>query len=74
MKLDILLFDFVFYYPLFMAYVWMVGGLTYYFRYERRSWDIADPLSLLKAQPLVSVIVPCYNEEENVREVVDALT
>ena len=74
MQLDILLFNFTFYYPLFMAYVWMIGGITYYLRYERKNLDIKDPLSQLKATPLVSVIVPCYNEEENIREVVDALS
>jgi biofilm PGA synthesis N-glycosyltransferase PgaC len=74
MKLDILIFDFVFYYPLFMAYMWMIGGMTYYFRYERNSRHITDPLSLLKLTPLVSVIVPCYNEEDNVREVVASLS
>ncbi|HEY8102737.1 MAG TPA: poly-beta-1,6-N-acetyl-D-glucosamine synthase [Burkholderiaceae bacterium] len=74
MKLDILIFDFVFYYPLFMAYMWMVGGITYYWRYERKTLRITDPLTLLKSTPLVSVIVPCYNEEENVREVVAALS
>jgi biofilm PGA synthesis N-glycosyltransferase PgaC len=72
MQLDTLLFAFVFYYPLFMAYMWMIGGIAYYWRYERKTLNV-DPLTLLKATPLVSVIVPCYNEEENVREVVDAL-
>lgn len=74
MKLDILLFDFVFYYPLFMSYVWMIGGIAYYFRYERKSQEIENPLSLLPSPPLVSIIVPCFNEEENVREVVAALS
>jgi len=30
-----LLFGFVFLYPLFMAYLWMAGGLFYWFHYER---------------------------------------
>ncbi|MDP3841353.1 MAG: poly-beta-1,6-N-acetyl-D-glucosamine synthase [Oxalobacteraceae bacterium] len=74
MNLDLLLFDFIFYYPLFMAYVWMIGGITYYLRYERKSLRIKDPLAQLKATPLVSIVVPCFNEEENIREVVDALS
>jgi biofilm PGA synthesis N-glycosyltransferase PgaC len=69
-----LLFDFAFYYPLFMAYVWMAGATTYYLRYERKESMRQDPLSRLTATPLVSIIVPCYNEEENVREVVHALS
>lgn len=74
MNLDLLLFDFIFYYPLFMAYVWMIGGITYYLRYERKSLRIKDPLAQLTATPLVSIVVPCFNEEENIREVVDALS
>lgn len=74
MKFDIFLFGFTFYYPLFMSYLWMIGGITYYFRYERQSFSVKDPMTLLKSTPLVSVIVPCFNEEENVHEVVDALS
>lgn len=74
MKLDILLFDFTFYYPLFMSYLWMIGAVTYYFHYERKSLKYEDPLSLLRAKPLVSILVPCYNEQDNVREVVEALS
>lgn len=73
MKLDILLFDFTFYYPLFMSYVWMIGAVAYYLHYERKSIRVADPTSLLKSTPMVSIVVPCYNEEDNIREVVAAL-
>lgn len=66
--------DFAFYYPLFMAYVWMIGGLAYYFHYERKNHRVKDPLLLLKETPTVSVIVPCFNEEENVHEVVETLS
>ncbi len=68
-----LLFDFVFYYPLFMAWLWMIGGLWYYLVVESK--DSADPdfEPNLKLQPRVSILVPCYNEEENVEEVVASL-
>jgi biofilm PGA synthesis N-glycosyltransferase PgaC len=68
------LFDFTFYYPLFMAYLWMVGASMYYWRYERKESARGVPFSLLAGRPLVSIIVPCFNEEENVREVVHALS
>ncbi len=74
MKPDVLLFDFTFYYPLFMAYFWMIGGVTYYLRYERKTNGIRNPMSLLTETPMVSVIVPCFNEEENVHEVVASLS
>lgn len=68
-----LLFDFVFHYPLFMAWMWMIGGLWYYFHFERK--DLADPdfEPVLKAQPKVSILVPCFNEEDNVEAVVESL-
>jgi len=74
MRPETLLFDFAFYYPFFMAYLWMVGGITYYFHYERKNHRIKDPQSLLKETPMVSVIVPCFNEEANIDEVVEMLS
>ncbi|WP_454726685.1 MULTISPECIES: poly-beta-1,6-N-acetyl-D-glucosamine synthase [Cupriavidus] len=64
-----LISNFVFYYPLFMSYLWMTGGLLHYFlieRRERRKARADDPPEF----PKVSVIVPCYNEQDNVREVI----
>ena len=34
-RLTELLFDFAFFYPLLMSYLWMSGALVYYYRYER---------------------------------------
>lgn len=66
------LFDFTFYYPLFMSYVWMCGGLYYYFHYERKdpAFDQPPPLP---SYPPVSVFVPCHNEAANLHETVAAL-
>jgi biofilm PGA synthesis N-glycosyltransferase PgaC len=67
------LFDFAFYYPLFMAYLWMTGALHYFFyreRFEKRPVDA--PLRLPETQG-VTFIVPCHNEGENVRETIIAL-
>ncbi|CAJ0786153.1 Poly-beta-1,6-N-acetyl-D-glucosamine synthase [Ralstonia condita] len=66
---------FVFYYPFFMSYFWMLGGLLHYFLLERGTRRIQHPLALLgvKTYPKVSIIVPCYNEEANVREVISHL-
>mgnify|MGYP006178309659 CR=1 FL=1 len=38
--LPALLFGFVFYYPFFMAYVWMAGGLAHAWVFEQRR-DVA---------------------------------
>lgn len=66
---------FVFYYPFFMSYFWMIGGLLHYFLLERGTARVQHPLALLgvKSYPKVSIIVPCYNEEANVREVISHL-
>lgn len=66
---------FLFYYPLLMSYVWMIGGLFYYFRFERADNRYYDDglVPDLSAYPGVTLVVPCHNEEYNVRETVDAL-
>lgn len=63
---------FLFYYPLFMAYVWMTGAIIYYFRWERRN-NQPENLPLLSSYPPVSILVPCHNEGDNVRETVEFL-
>ena len=68
-KLIKLVFGFTYYYPLFMAYLWMLGALLFYLRYEFRKPDFP----ILKSWPKVSIIVPCYNEEEHVREGIEHL-
>lgn len=67
------LLSFAYYYPLFMAYLWIIGAIYYYFRWERRlnRWD--DPPQL-DHYPPVSVIVPCFNEADNIRETLQVLT
>ena len=66
------IFDFTFYYPLFMSYLWMCGGLYYYFHYERTdpAYDQPPPL---KAYPPVSILVPCHNEADCIEDTVAAL-
>ncbi len=72
-QLDEYLSRFIFYYPLLMAYVWMLGGIIYYFRWERRQGGGLGSLPSLPAYPPVSILVPCYNEGENVRETIEYL-
>ncbi|MCY1166269.1 Poly-beta-1,6-N-acetyl-D-glucosamine synthase [compost metagenome] len=68
-----LLFGFVFYYPFFMAYVWMAGGLSHSWVFERERHAGVNPVSLLSSLPLVTVIVPCFNEAPHLREVIEQL-
>ncbi len=64
---------FTYYYPLSMAYIWMVGGLQYYLKWEhgRPHGDSASPE--LGSYPPVSIIVPCHNEGENIVDTLGAL-
>jgi biofilm PGA synthesis N-glycosyltransferase PgaC len=68
---DVLL-AFAFFYPLLMSYVWMGGGLLFWWRRERGSRPLHQPPPL-ERYPLVSLVVPCYNEGENARETIAAL-
>lgn len=67
-----LLFGFTFYYPLFMSYLWMCGGLYYYFHYERNDPPTDQPPPLSHYPP-VSILVPCHNEAACLEETVAAL-
>lgn len=50
----------VFWYPIAMSMLWIIGSLIYYFRIERKK-----PLALTST-PMVSILVPAYNESENI--------
>lgn len=64
---------FIYYYPLFMAYLWMFGAVIFYYRFERGSGHYAEHLPELAEYPPVSILIPCYNEAENIRETVEIL-
>ena len=68
---------FTFYYPLFMAYLWMTGAVFYYFRYERppKGWprDKPETPPALPNYPLVSFVVPCHNEGRDIEDTVEYL-
>ncbi len=57
---------FVFYYPLFMSYLWMIGALIFYWK-ERKDPPYQQPPAL-NEYPKVAVLVPCFNEGDNAEE------
>lgn len=63
---------FAFLYPLVMTYIWMTGAIIYYLRFERRQPTYNNPPHLPE-YPFVSVLVPCYNEENNIEATLTAL-
>ncbi len=64
---------FAYFYPLAMAYVWMVGGILYYVQWEHGRPVGAEGLEDMTDYPPVSILVPCHNEGENLRETIAAL-
>lgn len=60
--------NFVFYYPLFMSYLWMMGALIFYWK-ERKDSPYQQPKAL-ESYPMVAVLVPCFNEGDNAEETI----
>lgn len=65
MQFDDIFFGFAFLYPLFMAWVWIAGGLWFYLKRELKQQPLPEPSS-----EECSIIVPCFNEEEQVHETI----
>jgi biofilm PGA synthesis N-glycosyltransferase PgaC len=62
--------DFIYVYPLLMSYVWMIGGLLFHWRYERKTTDPPE----LDEYPLFSILIPCHNEQDQIDETIERLT
>ncbi|EFB2393942.1 poly-beta-1,6-N-acetyl-D-glucosamine synthase [Escherichia coli] len=68
-----LILDFVFFWPLFMSVFWITGGLYFWFRLERHwSWNAHTHAPVLAGNPLISILIPCFNEERSARETISA--
>ena len=65
--------SYVFLYPVLMSLLWMIGGVAFYFRYERHPHRIVSQPPERADYPLIAVLVPCFNEEANARDTIDAL-
>jgi biofilm PGA synthesis N-glycosyltransferase PgaC len=61
------LFQFVFFYPFFMALFWILGSLVFSWRRERRQRPPE-----LAAYPQITVLIPCHNEQLTIEQVVRA--
>ena len=56
-----------------MSYVWMIGAIIYYLMWERKAGDTEDDMPVLQQYPPVSILVPCHNEGENIRDTLEFL-
>ena len=61
------LLGFIYFYPLFMSWLWMLGALLFRLRHEGGAATAPGAQELLEAPP-VSVLIPCYNEGANAEE------
>lgn len=67
------LLSFVFFWPLFMAAMWITGGLYFWFYRERRwPWGEKVPPPEVEGNPLISIVIPCFNEGLNARETIES--
>lgn len=63
------LLGFVFFYPLLMSGLWICGGLYFWWHWERHwPWGESRQVPELAGDPLISILVPCYNEVEHGEE------
>jgi poly-beta-1,6-N-acetyl-D-glucosamine synthase len=63
---------FCFGYPFVMAWYWMAGGLLFRWLRERHE-PLPDAPPALHEHPMVSILLPCFNEEDQAAETFAAL-
>lgn len=64
--------EIIFIYPFTMAWVWMAGSIFYFLIQEFRRPG-PDQVPGLQSTPMVSIIIPCFNESEQIRDTIGAL-
>ncbi|EJN07879.1 poly-beta-1,6-N-acetyl-D-glucosamine synthase [Herbaspirillum sp. YR522] len=58
--------NYVFFYPLVMTHVWLAGAALYYIKWERGQPERI----VLGHTPMVSILLPCHNEEDNIHDTI----
>ena len=65
------LLSYIFFYPLFISTLWMIGAIFFYFKNEKPYLkEIIPPLRANETWPGVSILIPCYNEGQNAIETI----
>ncbi len=62
--MEVFLFVFVFFYPVFMAIYWTTGAIIFFNRRESRNAKRPE----LETHPKVAILVPCHNEASCIRD------
>lgn len=61
---------FIFFYPLMASCIWSIGGLVYWFLYEKEEKPKPKNSTF---SPKITILVPCYNEEKTIYKIMDNL-
>ncbi len=64
-----ILFNYAFFYPLAMAWMWIIGGLWYFIRWENHKGTPDNPPNA-ETHPPATILIPCFNEAVNVRDTI----
>jgi biofilm PGA synthesis N-glycosyltransferase PgaC len=65
------LIGYIFYYPLFMSSLWIVGAIYFYFKNERKvQTHLIPELREGESWEGVSILIPCFNEGANAVETI----
>ncbi len=67
------LLGFTFYYPFFMAYFWILGGIYYRVKWENNLNRAIDNPPVNAPEPAVSLLVPCHNEGSHLHDTIEFL-
>lgn len=59
--------EFVFLYPFVMTHIWIIGSLLYFYKWERNQ---SLTIPILSEYPSLSILLPCHNEGDNLRETI----
>ncbi|WP_083964653.1 poly-beta-1,6-N-acetyl-D-glucosamine synthase [Metabacillus litoralis] len=62
--------EFVFWYPLIMSVLWIAGSSLFFKFREKEEFIDFENIDW----PLISILVPCYNEEETIEETIKHLS
>lgn len=65
--------SFAFYYPFFMSFFWMIGGIYYRLHWENQTGRALDDPPIIENEPPVSLLVPCHNEGDTARDTIQFL-
>ena len=59
------IFGFAFFYPLFMAWMWIAGGIWFFIKRELNQKALPEP-----KEAGCSILIPCFNEAEQVKQTI----